>query len=133
MHPVNAAEFPQMGFLVGLSLLVSLATLTWCAVLIPRLKFMSDRFLVAIVGLLCFLHIFRLVQETGIWPFPIPPSLRPVGGLLIALACLAAVFLLGAYRSQHRRVEYRLRLAEANETAPPTSGRSQTMLRGGLS
>ena len=88
MHPVNAAEFPQMGFLVGLSLLVSLATLTWCAVLIPRLKFMPDRFLVAIVGLLCFLHIFRLVQETGIWPFPIP--------------------------------QYRLRLAEANET-PPTA------------
>ena len=130
MHQLNSAEFTQLGFLVGLSLIVSLVTLIWCAVLIPRLKFKPDRFLVAIVGLLCFLHIFRLVQETGIWPVPISDMLKPVTGLLAALAFLGAAFLLGAYRTQHRRVEYRLRLAEANEAVPVASRRQERMLRG---
>lgn len=132
MHHLNAAEYTQMGLLVALSMLVSLATLGWCAFLIPRLKNKPDRFLVAIVGLLCFLHIFKLLQETGIWPIPIPTHLRPVSGFLVALAFLAAVFLLAAYRAQHRRVEYRLRLAEANEIVPAAS-RRQPMLRSGLS
>ncbi len=135
MHHMNSAEFTQMGFLVGLSLLVSLATLAWCAILIPRVRFKPDRFLVAVVGLLCFLHIFKLAQETGIWPIPIPANLRPISGLLVSMAFLAAVFLLGAYRSQHRRVEYRLRLAEANEP-PPAVGqplRRQSLLRSDVS
>jgi hypothetical protein len=133
MHHLNAAEYVQLGFLVGLSLLVSLVTLVWCALLIPRLKFTPDRLLVALVGLLCFLHIFKLVQETGIWPIPIPATLRPVSGFLVALAFLAAVFLLGAYRAQHRSVEYRLRLAEANEAVPSAGrGRPQSILRSGL-
>ena len=117
-----------MGFLVGLSLFVSLATLVWCAILIPRLKFMPDRLLVAVIGLLCFLHIFKLVQETGVWPVPIPAILAPVTGVLVALAFLAAVFLLGAYRTQHRRVEYRLRLAEANEATPSAHRPGQPLL-----
>jgi len=128
MNHMNSAEYTQMGFLVGLSLIVSLATLIWCAVLIPRLKFRPDRLLVAIVGLLCFLHIFKLLQETGIWPFPIPPHLQPVSGFLVALAFLAAVLLLGAYRAQHRRVEFRLRLAEANEATPSAAGHRQEPL-----
>lgn len=131
MHALNADEYRQLGFLVGLSLFVSLATLVWCAVLIPRLKSMPDRLLVAVVGLLCFLHIFRLLQETGIWPIPIPPHLRSLSGLLVALAFLAAVFLLGAYRAQHRRVEYRLRLAEANEVVPSAGRHRQPLLRSG--
>lgn len=129
MHLLNGSEYTQMGFLVGLSLIVSLITLIWCAILIPRVKNKPDRFLVAIVGLLSFLHIFKLVQETGIWPIPIPAHLKPVSGLLVALGFLAAVFLLGAYRSQHRRVEYRLRLAEANEVVPTTSRGRQALLR----
>lgn len=128
MHQLNAAEVSQMGFLVGLSLIVSIATLAWCAILIPRLKFKPDRFLVAVVGLLSFLHIFKLVQETGIWPIPIPAALAPISGLLVATAFLTAVFLLGAYRTQHRRVEYRLRLAEANE-APPAVHRRSSLQR----
>lgn len=128
MHQLNAAEFSQMGFLVGLSLIVSLATLVWCALLIPRLKFKPDRFLVAVIGLLCFLHIFKLVQETGLWPVPIPAILAPVTGFLVALAFLTAVFLLGAYRMQHRRVEYRLRLAEANEAPPSVHRPGQPLL-----
>ena len=126
MPNMSAAEFTQTGFLVGLSLIVSLATLTWCAILIPRLKFKPDRFLVAIVGLLCFLHVSKLVQETGLWPLPFQAILAPVTGLMVALAFLAAVFLLGAYRSQHRSVEYRLRLAEANEQAPSQGGTPRT-------
>jgi hypothetical protein len=130
MHNWNAAEYTQMGLVIGLSLLVSLVTLVWCAILIPRLKNKPDRLLVAIVGLLCFLHIFKLLQETGIWPMPIPPNLRSLSGFLVAVAFLAAVFLLGAYRAQHRRVEYRLRLAEANEVVPSASSRrSQPVLR----
>lgn len=123
MRHLNPAEMSQMGFLVGLSLVVSIATLAWCAILIPRLKFKPDRFLVAVVGLLSFLHIFKLLQETGIWPIPIPAVLAPVSGLLVAVAFLTAVFLLGAYRAQHRRVEYRLRLAEANEAPPAVHSR----------
>ena len=134
MNQLNSSEFAQVGLLVGLSLVVSLATLIWCAILIPRVRFRPDRFLVAVVGLLSFLHIFKLVQETGIWPVPISETLRPVAGLMVALAFMAAVFLLGAYRTQHRRVEYRLRLAEANEALPATaSRRPQPMLRGELS
>ncbi len=133
MNQLNSAEFAQMGFLVGLSLIVSLATLIGYAILIPRAKFRPDRFLVAVVGLLSFLHIFKLLQETGVWPMPTSEALRPVAGLLVAGAFMAAVFLLGAYRTQHRSVEYRLRLAEANEAMPATANRRQRpMLRGEL-
>lgn len=112
------ADFTQIGLIVGLSLLISLATLTWCAILIPRLKYSPDRLLVGVVGLLCFLHISKLMQETRLWPIPVPAMLPPMSGLVVALLCLAAVFILGAYRNQHRRVEYRLRLAEAAEALP---------------
>jgi hypothetical protein len=120
---MNTTDFMQIGYLVGLSLVVSLLTLVWCTVLIARLKFGPDRFLVAVVGLLSFLHIFRLLQETGLWPISLGPLARSISGLAVAIACLGAVFLLGAYRAQHRRVEYRLRLAEANEALPPTTVR----------
>lgn len=111
-------DLSQLGLLVGLSLLISLATLIWCAILIPRLKYSPDRLIVGVVGLLCFLHVSKLLQDTGVWPLPVTAMLPHVSGLVSALLFLAVVFLLGAYRAQHRRVEYRLRLAEANEPVP---------------
>lgn len=122
-------DLSQLGLLVGLSLLISLATLVWCAILIPRLKYSPDRLLVGVVGLLCFLHISKLLQDTGVWPVPVSAMLPPMSGLVSALLFLAVVFLLGAYRAQHRRVEYRLRLAEANEAVPGQSRPAPALVR----
>lgn len=105
----------------GMAFLVSLCTLIWCAWLIRRLNLSPDRLLVGVVGLQAFLHVFKLARDTRIWPLPMPALMEPLHGLLTSLLFLAAVFLLGAYRLRHRRVEWRLRLAEAAEAAPAPS------------
>ncbi len=107
--------------ILGLAFLVSLSTLIWCAWVIRRLHLSPDRLLVGVVGVQAFLHVVKLARDTGIWPLPMPALMEPIHGLLTSLLFLAAVFLLSAYRLRHRRVEWRLRLAEAAESAPAPS------------
>ena len=115
---MNTATSTPHYLMFGLAFLVSLCTLVWCVWLIRRLNLSPDRLLVGVVGLQAFLHVFKLARDTRIWPLPMPALMEPLHGLLTSLLFLAAVFLLGAYRLRHRSVEWRLRLAEANEASP---------------
>jgi PAS domain-containing protein len=105
--------------IVGVSLLVCLATLVWCIMLVPRLKHSHDRFLVGLVGLLSIYHGLRVLKDTGLWTGAVDTKLEQIGSFAITGLYLLAVLILEVYTTENRKNVLRLRLAEANQASAP--------------
>jgi len=102
----------------GMSVALCLLTLGWCALLVPRLKFSLDRFLVGLVGLLCTYHGVKMLREAGVLKGVGGPGVDTVSSVAITALYLLAVGILQFYTAEHRNLKYKLRLTEARE-APP--------------
>jgi PAS domain S-box-containing protein len=105
--------------IVGISLLVCMATVLWCIFLVPRLRHSHDRFLVGLVGLLSIYHGLRLLKDTGTWTGPLDTRLEEIGSFAITGLYLLAVLILEMYTTENRKNVLRLRLAEANQSTGP--------------
>jgi PAS domain-containing protein len=98
-----------------LSILLCLVAISWCAVLMPRLRFGKDRFIVGLVGLLSVHQGSIILREAGVW---LGTEATPVGNWISFGATamfLITVVILEFATAENRRNRYKLRLAEANE------------------
>ncbi|MFN7925568.1 MAG: PAS domain-containing protein [Bryobacteraceae bacterium] len=112
-----------------MSVLLCVMAVGWCVVLLPRLRFGKDRFLVAMVGLLSVHHGARIMAELGGWLGHATPGLGPAGTFVITGIYAAVVLAVNYYTAEHRSIRYQLRLSEAREALPALSPVPVNMLQ----
>ena len=105
------------------SILLVLFTLFWCAILMPRLRYAPDRFLVGLIGLLSIQHGVQLLQAIGADTRVNDYGASQVTALVISALYLLAAFTLEFYTAEHRSFRVRLRLAEFGELAAHPAAR----------
>ncbi len=100
--------------LTGLAVLASLATILWCAILLPRVKWPQHRFLVGFVGLTSVYNGLRLVKDAGVDWIGSKLFSDSLPSLIVTLLYVVAVFVLEAFCAEHHITKLRLRVAEAS-------------------
>ena len=110
---------PEFYPIAWLSVCLCLFAVSWCMLLIPKLRYGPDRFLVGLLGLLTVHHGSQMLRDAGFWLGPNNPGWSAVAGLAITGLYLVVLVVVEVRMRENRAVAYRLRLAEANEPPPP--------------
>ncbi|MDP2995863.1 MAG: hypothetical protein Q8N47_00155 [Bryobacterales bacterium] len=109
---------------VGLAICACLAAILWCILLLRKLARGHERFLVGFIGLISIFQGLRILKDAGIWDPPRFSKFADLATLIVCGLCLAALFVVHIFGTEHRRTTLRLRLSEANEKPPTVFGRT---------
>ncbi|MEZ5354299.1 MAG: PAS domain S-box protein [Bryobacteraceae bacterium] len=102
-----------------LSFLLCVVAVLWCAVMMPKLRFGKDRFVVGLVGMLSVHHGFTMLGQAGVWLGAAPTATGQWVTLGATALYLVTVIILERATTENRRNQFRLRLAEGNQAPPP--------------
>ncbi len=101
------------------SFVLCVVAVLWCAVMMPKLRFGKDRFVVGLVGMLSVHHGFTMVNQAGVWLGAEPNNIGQWVTLGATALYLMTVLSLEHTTAEHRTNQFRLRLAEGNQAPPP--------------
>lgn len=129
---MNLAQLLHANPLMGLALLVCLATILWCILLTRRQRNGLDRLLTALLGFIAVYQALRVLTDSGFAPFTHFRAMEGWVDLVSACLYLVAAFILKTSSVDRATTKVHLRLVEAelgeNEDRAPD--RSNPLLAG---
>lgn len=100
---------------VAIALCVCMAAILWTIALLRKQKRGPDRFLTALIGVICITEGMRLLQQAGFIALPGRLTLDSFAELTIAALYLISILILRVASLEHKSTAVRLRLVEADD------------------
>jgi PAS domain-containing protein len=101
--------------ILALALSICLATILWCILIIHRRQKGPDRFLAALIGVVCNFQGQRLLRQAGLISQPGSHAVDVFADLMVTGLYLVSVVILKISMRARKSAEVRLRLVEAND------------------
>ena len=101
--------------IMGLAIIMCLATIFWCTLLAHRHRNGIDRFLTGLLGFIAVYQALRILKDTGLVILPGIHHLDSSVDFIISGMCLISALILKLSSIDRATTKVRLRLVEANE------------------